>query len=70
MSTKIHHEGRLEAGFLVSLLVISFVLKQMVTINNRKSLDLECESLVTEFFIFALKLPWSYTSLFQFKLNY
>jgi hypothetical protein len=36
MLTKFHHEGRLEAGFLVSPLVIFFVLKQTVTINNKK----------------------------------
>jgi len=32
---KSHHEGRLEAEFLVSPLVISFVLKQWVTVNKQ-----------------------------------
>jgi hypothetical protein len=54
MLMKFHHEGRPEVGFLVSPLVISFVLKQMVTINNNKSLELQCGSLVTEFSIFAV----------------
>jgi hypothetical protein len=29
-----HHASTLEVGFLVSLLVISFVLKQLVTVNT------------------------------------
>jgi hypothetical protein len=35
MLMKIHHEGRLEAEFLVSPLAISFVLKQKVTVNKQ-----------------------------------
>jgi hypothetical protein len=48
MLMKYHHEGRLEVGFLVSLLVISFVLKQLI-IDKKGVFDTEMESLFTNF---------------------